>query len=201
MHIGVGINNNTGIQKILGIKDVFDLPHQLVCIGTPFHLDIRSHIATGTMLCFQGAIIFFDHHPADIVHKATVAIHFFWVGKILGENEMQVALTGMAENDGFIIVVGSHQALKLYSSICQVVNGKGNIFNNDAGADLSHRTHSREQSLTNIPQLGIFGHFIGKCDRALGGKMRQRMLDRFDITLQLLTRMRPGLYQQSSGFL
>jgi len=39
------------------------------------------------------------------VHKLAVALDFFCAGKILGKDEMQIALQGMTEDNGRLVAV------------------------------------------------------------------------------------------------
>ena len=77
MHIGIAIYDHTGIEEIFGIEDVFDLLHDAVSSGTPFHFDVGGHIPAGSVFGFKGTVVFFNHHPADFIHKAPIPLHFF----------------------------------------------------------------------------------------------------------------------------
>ena len=84
---------------------------------------------------------------------------------------MQVALTGMAKNDGFMVAIIGHYVLELQSGIGKSRNWKSNIFNDHGGSNLPHSADCREQPLADIPKLGVFSYFIGERHRFFHGNI------------------------------
>ena len=93
----------------------------------PFHLDEGGHVAARAVLRLQRAVVFLDHQLADIVHEAGVALHLGIDGKVLGEDEMQVAVQGVPENDRLVVAVLIEKRLKVQRRGGQILdpdNGK-----------------------------------------------------------------------------
>ncbi len=74
--------------------------------------------------------------PCHLVHKTSVAVvHLFLLLKGLGKHEVQVALQGMAENDGFGVVILFKQILQIQCCLGKIFHGGlfKNLFVNGFG--------------------------------------------------------------------
>ena len=47
------VQDHTRVEHKVGVKERLELPHEVICLGAPFHLNKRSNIAPCTMLTLQ----------------------------------------------------------------------------------------------------------------------------------------------------
>ncbi|MCY1466557.1 hypothetical protein D9M71_848980 [compost metagenome] len=57
------------------------------------------------MLGLERAAELHRHQPRHVLHEGVIAGHLFRAVEALGEDEVQVALQGMAENDRLVVAV------------------------------------------------------------------------------------------------
>ena len=105
MGLRVIIENYARIKNVVRVKQLLDLAHQAGCLVTPFHLDVRRHVTTGTVFGLERAVVLVDDKLANIIHEACIALNFSGIAKILGKYEVQVAFKRMAKNDRLAIAV------------------------------------------------------------------------------------------------
>ena len=44
------VQDNTGIEHKVGVKERFELPHEVICLAAPLHLHKRSYVTSCSML-------------------------------------------------------------------------------------------------------------------------------------------------------
>ena len=64
----VVVEDNTWVEDIVGVEEMFYLFHKAESIFAPFAFDVRSHVATCAMLGLERAIVVVDNHSGNIVH-------------------------------------------------------------------------------------------------------------------------------------
>ena len=111
MRRGVVGEDDARIEQTAGIKQRLDVAHQIGGLLAPFHFHKGRHIATGAVFCFERSVVLGHHQITDIVHEAGIALHLGVIAKVLGKNKMQIALQGMAKDDGLAIAVLQKQRL------------------------------------------------------------------------------------------
>lgn len=47
------VQDHSRVEHKVGVKEGLELPHQVICLAAPFHLNKRSNIAACTMLTLQ----------------------------------------------------------------------------------------------------------------------------------------------------
>lgn len=47
------VEDNSWVEHIFRVKELLQPPHDVVCLGTPLHLHIGSHITASAMLSLQ----------------------------------------------------------------------------------------------------------------------------------------------------
>ena len=144
------------VEDAVGVQQALELPHQLVGIAAPFQLDERCHVAPGAVLSLQRTAEFHRHQLRHVVHERLVAVHFLAAVEALGEDEVQVALQGVAEQDRFVVVVLVEQLDQAVDADGQLFHGEGHVFDDHCGAGLAHRAYRREGVLADRPELGVF---------------------------------------------
>ena len=173
MGFGVVVQNDAGVEQVIGVEDIFNLLHQLVSRGAPFLLDKWRHVPAGSVLGLEGTVVGVDHHVDHFIHEIAIAGHLALNGKVLGEDKVQIALEGVAEDYRFVVMVFDKQALQFESGVGQVLGGKRNVLDDDRGPGFTYGTHGRKQPLANFPQRLIFGRNSGKLDGHYGVELSQ----------------------------
>jgi len=194
---GVVVEDNPRIKEIKGIENGLDLTHQSEGRRTPLLFDKRCHIATGAVFRLEGAVVFFNDQLDNFVHEIPIAHHFRLDGKILGKDEMEIAVQSVAEDDRLIITIFLKEALQINSSIGQVFTRKSNIFNDNRGPSLAHRTNRRKQSFTNLPQGSVFSRNFGESDGTNRRQLFKSLTNLAYLGRKNLCPFRSRLYQKS----
>ena len=143
-----------GLRSPCGIKKVLDLPHQGEGRLAPFFFDKGGHVPAGAVFRLEGAVVLFDHQLDHFVHEIAVAHNLRLDGEILGEDKMEVAVQGVAEDDRLVVAVFAEQFLQIKGGVGQMFDGKGNILDDDGGAGLANGADRRKQALADLPQAG-----------------------------------------------
>ena len=86
------------------------------------------------------------HHLADVVEEGLVAGHLGRVAEVLGEDEVEVPVEGVAEDDPLGVAVAGEGPLQLDGAGGQVLHGEGHVLDDDGGADAAGRAHRREEA-------------------------------------------------------
>ena len=47
------VQDDARVEDVVGVKQLLELPHELVGGGAPLHLHVRRHIAPGAVLTLQ----------------------------------------------------------------------------------------------------------------------------------------------------
>ncbi len=98
----IGVDDDAGIEQVVRVGDGLQFPHDAIGFRAPFGFDKGSHVAAGAVFGFERAIVLLDDHCHNIVHKVAVAVDFRRGVEALGEDEVQVAVFGVAEDDGVV---------------------------------------------------------------------------------------------------
>ena len=67
-----------------------------------------------------------------------VSIYSGLVVEALRDEEMQIAVFGMAENDGVVIIVLAEKSGEVERAVDQPLDGKRNLFDDHCGSSLPH---------------------------------------------------------------
>ena len=76
-----------------------------VGLRAPLQLDEGGHVAAGAVLGLERAVEAAHHHVADLVQERLVAGHLGRVAEVLGEDEVEVPVEGVAEDDPLGVAV------------------------------------------------------------------------------------------------
>ncbi len=152
------------VENAIRVKQGLEFLHDPVGCRAPFHFHKGGHIATGAVLGLDRAFVLHRHQLAHRLDKGFVTFDFGLTGKIGREHEVQVTFQRMAEDDGFVVMVLAEQGLQLERAFGQMFDGKHHVFDDDGGFRRTHRAHTGEHALADIPQAGVFLGHIGKAN-------------------------------------
>jgi len=181
VRLRVVVEDHARIEQAGRVEQTLDLAHQRQALVAPLAAHERGHVAAGAVLGLEGAVVAADHQPHHVVHEGGVALHLGRIAEVLREDEVQVALEGMAEDDG--LVVGPHVAvprqepLQVERGGGQVRHREGHVLDHDRGARPAPRAHRREGALAHLPEAGDGGGIGAELDRRGGRQRRQRAHD------------------------
>ncbi|MCY1443678.1 hypothetical protein D9M71_601040 [compost metagenome] len=131
---------------------------------------------------------FHRHQLRHIVHERLVTGDFLGAVKALGEDEVQVAFQGVAEQDGFVVAVLVEQGDQAIDADGQLLDREGHVFDDHRGAGLAYCADGGEGVLADGPELGVLLGVFGKVDLLFHREARQRGHD----LRQLLVQQRLG---------
>ena len=73
--VGIIIEDNTGIEQMLRIKDILQFLHDAERVLAPFFLHERSHVAAGAVLSLERAVIAL-HQRHNVSHHVGITLDF-----------------------------------------------------------------------------------------------------------------------------
>ena len=79
------------------------------------------------MLRLQRPVVFLDHQSCHVAHHLLIALHFALALETLVEDEVVVALEGMAVDTGIIVAVVGNEFLQFHRGFRQVVDMERDI--------------------------------------------------------------------------
>ena len=191
----VAVDDHPGVQQPLGIEQVLDRLHQPEGRLAPLLLDKGGHVAAGAVFRLEGAVVFLQHHFDHVVHQVAVAHHLGLGGKILGEDEVEIAGQGVAEDDGLGVLVAKEEFLQVEGGVGKVFDGEGHVLDDHRGAGPADRAHRREQPLADLPQLVEFLGDGGELDGPDRGHTGEGRPDLRYLRLQGCGGLGPGFHQ------
>ena len=152
---GIVVEDTAAVEQVLGIEDGLQLLHHLIGLLAPFVFHERRHVATRAVLGFQRAVVFLHDQTGHVAHHILILLHVLLGLETLVQDEVVIALEGVAVDAGIgIAVVGNH-LLQLHGCLRQVFQREGDVFNQAGGADGTHAAHRREDTRTDGPVLSI----------------------------------------------
>ena len=184
MRLRIVGQDDAWVEQAFGIKKRLDAAHQIGGLLAPFHLYERRHVAAGAVLGFERAVVLPDHQIADVVHKARVALHLGVIAKILGEDEVQIALQCVAEDDGLGITMLQEKRLQIEGGGGQRFNRERHVFDDHGGAGFAHGADGGERALAHFPVHLAGGTVGGKLRRLHSFNALQRGQHRVHLELQ-----------------
>ena len=134
----IGVDDDAGIQQIVGIGQLLQPPHDLIAVVAPLGLDERGHVATGAMLGLEGAVVTIDHKLHHIVDEVRILIDGGLRVEALGDDEVEIAVLGVAEDDGVVVAVQREELVQAVGGVGERFDREGHVFDDDGGAALAH---------------------------------------------------------------
>ena len=89
--------------------------------------------------------------PGEVVHETVVTLDVRTVLEGLREDEVQVAVLGVAEHDGIVVAALPQQVLQLGDSLGQGLDGKHDVFDDERRPAATHGAHGGDQPLAHRP--------------------------------------------------
>src|SRR5664280_1579894 len=83
-------------QHVVRVGERLDAPHHVGGFLAPFVADERRHVQAGAVLGLERAVVLVDDELDKLGHEGGVPVSVSGVGELRGEDEMQVAVGGVA---------------------------------------------------------------------------------------------------------
>ena len=144
MALGVGIEDDTRIEQAHGIYEGLQLLHDGLGLGAPLGLHKGRPVAARAVLSLERAVVILDHQFHHIVDKARVAVHGGLIVEGLGDDEVEVAVLGVAKDDGLVVAVLGEELGEVHGGVRQALDGEGHVFDEHRGTALANGTHGGE---------------------------------------------------------
>ncbi|MNO82540.1 hypothetical protein D3C76_738190 [compost metagenome] len=164
MNLWVIAEHYVRVEDAGGVEQALELPHQLVGILAPLQFDEGRHVTASAVLGLERTAELDGHQLRDVVHERLVAGDFLGVVEALGEDEMQVALKGMAKQDRFVVAVLVEQGDQAIDPRRQLFDREGDVFDDHRGAGLAHGADCWEGVFADGPEAGVFARVFGEVD-------------------------------------
>ena len=184
--LGVVVEDNTLVEQALRVEDFLQFAHHLVSLLAPLIFHKRSHVAAGTMLSLQRAVVLLDHQTCHVAHHLLVALHLALALETLVENEVVVALESMTIDAGITVAVVGDKLLQLDGGLGQALDGEGHILDEARGADGARTTHRWEDTRADGPVLAVNGGVFGELGRNIEAELAETLLNTVNLLEQLL---------------
>ncbi|MNQ25417.1 hypothetical protein D3C85_386370 [compost metagenome] len=187
------------IENALRVEQALELPHQLVGIRAPFQFDEGRHVAPGAVFGLERAAELDRYQLCHVIHECRVAGDLQRVVEALGEDEVQVAFQGMAENDRLVVVVLVEQCEQAVDPFGQLFDREGDVLDDHRGAGLAHRADGGEGVLADLPQQVVHRRVFAEVDLFFQGELVDRCHDLRELLMQQALAGGARLDQQGAG--
>ena len=138
------------------------------------------------MLGLQRAVVTLNYQLGHIAHHLGIASHLVLVGKALVQDEVVVALEGVAVDAGIIVAVVGNKLLQSDSSLGQRFDWERNILDKARCAHRAGAAHAGEDARTDGPVLAVDLRILSKLGRNVQAKRTQALLNLSYLIEQLL---------------
>ena len=148
--IGVIVQDDAGVHRVGGIAGPLEFLHYLIELIAVLAAHIRRHGAAGAVFRLEIALGREDqvHHALVETVIATDGIIAF---KAVRKQEVDIAVLGVAENDGIIISIAGKEFLQRRTSICQIADRHDDVFQKGRRARRARLCYLGVQTLAEIP--------------------------------------------------
>ncbi len=161
---------HAGIELQLRIDEALDRPHDLVQLVSVLAADIRRHDPAGAVLGLQGPA----RRQDDVDHvlgEGLVARQAARVVEPLVDQEVDVAVLGVAEDDAVGVAVALEQPDEPGAGLAQQVDGDGDILEQRGRARRAGSGDGGVEALADVPQAGAGGG-VGRQRAGRGERQR-----------------------------
>ena len=160
----VVVEYHPGIEDPFRVEGGLDFLHDPESLVPPFIFNIGGHVPARPVLRLEGAVVAADHHPRHVVDHGSVAGHLLRGVEGLVDDEMEVALQGMAVDAGVVVAVPVQKGGQVLDSIGQVLDVECHVLDQAGGPLPSQPAHGREYSRTEGPEAGALRRVGGETD-------------------------------------
>ena len=184
------VEDHTRIQKPVRVKQFLHPLHYPERLLAPLVLHERSHIPARSVLGLQGAVIFPDHHLRHVADHRLIAPHLRLGIKRLVDDEMEVALKGVAVNAGIVVAMPVQQRRKILRRVWQILDVEGDVLDKAGRPFAAHSSDGREYSRTDGPVVPRNGRIATEYERVAlrviqYGKTAQNLGEFADVGIQV----------------
>ena len=184
------VEDHTRIQKPMRVKQFLHPLHYPERLLAPLVLHERSHIPARSVLGLQGAVIFPDHHLRHVADHRLIAPHLRLGIKRLVDDEMEVALKGVAVDAGIVVAMPVQQRRKIHRRVWQILDVEGDVLDKAGRPLAAHSTDRREYSRTDGPVVPRNGRIATEYERVAlrviqYGKTAQDLGEFADVGIQV----------------
>ena len=184
------VEDHTRIQKPMRVKQFLHPLHYPERLLAPLVLHERSHIPARSVLGLQGAVIFPDHHLRHVADHRLIAPHLRLGIKRLVDDEMEVALKGVAVDAGIVVAMPVQQRRKILRRVWQILDVEGDVLDKAGRPLAAHSTDGREYSRTDGPVVPRNGRIATEYERVAlrviqYGKTAQNLGEFADVGIQV----------------
>ena len=184
------VEDHTRIQKPVRVKQFLHPLHYPERLLAPLVLHERSHIPARSVLGLQGAVIFPDHHLRHVADHRLIAPHLRLGIKRLVDDEMEVALKGVAVDAGIVVAMPVQQRRKIHRRVWQILDVEGDVLDKAGRPLAAHSTDRREYSRTDGPVVPRNGRIATEYERVAirviqYGKTAQNLGEFTDVGIQV----------------
>ena len=144
--VGIVVEDDALVQKAFWIEDGFQFLHHLIGLVAPLVLHERSHVTASAVLGLQRAVVLLDDEFRHGAHHLCVTGHLVFVGEALVQDEVVVALEGVAVDTGVVVAVVGNEFLQLHRSLRQTLDGEGDVLDETRRAYWSCAAHAGEDA-------------------------------------------------------
>ena len=193
----VVVENHSGIEQPLGVKETLDVSHNLKRLVSPLVPHKRGHIAPRAVLGLERAVILVDHQFDNLLHQVAVARHLLWGVETLGDDEVVVALEGVAVDARVVVAVVDEHLREVFGGLWQVVDVEGDILDDDGGSQGSRAAHLREDAAAYGPIFAVLLRVAREACRHGEFKGPQGVFNPPDVGLEFVLAVGKGLDEHS----
>mmetsp|Transcript_19238 Transcript_19238/g.58061 ORF Transcript_19238/g.58061 Transcript_19238/m.58061 type:complete len:267 (+) Transcript_19238:4576-5376(+) len=205
----VVIEDDAGVEHVVGVEQRLEAPHELIGTRAPLHLHVWGHVAPSAVLTLEGSTVLGGDDVAHLVHHIAEPLHLIRGPETLREDEVQVALKGVAEAGGVLVLVLLEHLHQVHRHVRQLVNRACHVLNQETRPRLTAATDNGNEPLADVPKHfalrwvlaeGVLGQLLGllcPCPQRQPA-VQQRAVNLMDARLEALGTVGAALDEEGS---
>mmetsp|Transcript_27848 Transcript_27848/g.84993 ORF Transcript_27848/g.84993 Transcript_27848/m.84993 type:complete len:329 (-) Transcript_27848:971-1957(-) len=163
MNIGVLIEDDPRVQDECRVEELLYLPHELVGLSAPFHLNERSHVAAGAMLRLEGAAVLDGHVLVDVVHNVFVTLDLLRRLEALVENKVKIAFEGVTHETRVVVAPLAEDGDEILRHLSEFLSRARNVLEQHRCPRLPGSAHDGDKAFARIPKDVVFLRIMAEC--------------------------------------
>jgi len=164
MRLRVIGQHDSGVEHARGVAERLQRPHDRRQLGAVLPLDERRHDAARAVLGLEGAALG-EHERDDLLGHRRVAGNALGGVEALGEQEVDVAVLGVAEDDGALVAVPREQLVERLAGRQQIRHRHRDVLQQRGRAARAGLGDRRVETLAHVPQRGASRGFARESER------------------------------------
>ena len=151
VRIRVTVEDDARVEHVVGVEELLELPHQVVSLLAPLHLDERRHVASSAVLSLERSAVLHRDNLAHLLHHRGVLLNLLVVPETLGEHEVKVTLERVAHAGRVLVAEPLEHVDEVLGHVAELVNLAGDVLDEHGGSRGPRGADEGDETLAHVP--------------------------------------------------